>query len=76
MSALGQKQTLTRLLLMSALPPKADIARRKLDVRFVPGTDISCLVQPPNRHGRIGSPESSARRQLCMVYPPLTCCAD
>ena len=26
MSALGQKQTLTRCFLMSALPPKADIA--------------------------------------------------
>jgi len=30
MSALGQKQTLTRLLRMSALPPKADIAERDL----------------------------------------------
>ena len=29
-----------------------------------PGTDISCLLQLPNRHARIGSPESSARRQL------------
>src|SRR5262249_41014109 len=28
MSALGQKQTLTRLLYMSALPPKADISAR------------------------------------------------
>jgi hypothetical protein len=28
MSALGQKQTFTRLTLMSALPPKADIAWR------------------------------------------------
>jgi hypothetical protein len=25
---------------MSALPPKADIARRRLDVRFVPKADI------------------------------------
>jgi hypothetical protein len=26
--------------LMSALPPKADIPQRRLDVRFVPKTDI------------------------------------
>jgi hypothetical protein len=26
--------------IMSALPPKADIARRQLDVRFVPKADI------------------------------------
>jgi hypothetical protein len=36
MSALGQKQTFSRVRLMSALPPKADIAGRQLDVRFVP----------------------------------------
>jgi hypothetical protein len=35
MSALGQKQTP-----MSALPPKADIAGRDEDVRFVPKADI------------------------------------
>jgi hypothetical protein len=36
MSALGQKQTSDWHPLMSALPPKADIAGRHLDVRFVP----------------------------------------
>jgi hypothetical protein len=36
MSALGQKRTLDRRLLMSALPPKADIGGRERDVRFVP----------------------------------------
>jgi hypothetical protein len=41
MSALGQKQTLDCRPSMSALPPKADIARRQLDVRFVPEAD-SC----------------------------------
>jgi hypothetical protein len=40
MSALGQKQTLDWRPLMSALPPKADIAERQLDVRFVPKADI------------------------------------
>jgi len=36
MSALGQKQTFIHLRLMSALPPRADIARACRDVRFVP----------------------------------------
>jgi hypothetical protein len=33
---LGQKQTSRRVHPMSAIPPKADIAGRQLDVRFVP----------------------------------------
>jgi hypothetical protein len=40
MSALGQKQTLSDISAMSALPPKADIAERDRDVRFVPKADI------------------------------------
>jgi hypothetical protein len=40
MSALGQKQT-SEGPSMSALPLKADIAGRQLDVRFVPEADIS-----------------------------------
>jgi hypothetical protein len=44
MSALGQKQTSTRLLHMSALPPKADIRPRDLHVRFVPLGDIEPLA--------------------------------
>jgi hypothetical protein len=36
MSALGQKRTFWSFTAMSALPPKADIDRRCLDVRFVP----------------------------------------
>src|SRR5262249_30004275 len=43
MSALGQKQTLRRMRRMSALPPKADIAKRDHHVRFVPKADIGCL---------------------------------
>jgi hypothetical protein len=31
---------------MSALPPKADIARRQLDVRFVPKADMEQLFAP------------------------------
>ena len=40
MSALGQKQTFRYVRPMSALPPKADIAQRDWDVRFVPKADI------------------------------------
>ena len=45
MSALGQKQTLQRVLLMSALPPKADIGTHSRDVCFVPIADIQVAVR-------------------------------
>jgi hypothetical protein len=41
MSALGQKRTSERDQVMSALPPKADIAECDRHVRFVPKADIS-----------------------------------
>jgi hypothetical protein len=41
MSALGQKRTFLRSVAMSAIPPKADIGTRHLDVRFVPKADIA-----------------------------------
>ena len=41
MSALGQKQTLADVRVMSALPPKADIGTQPRDVRFVPKADIA-----------------------------------
>jgi hypothetical protein len=40
MSALGQKQTCAAQKAMSALPPKADMNGRHLNVRFVPIADI------------------------------------
>jgi hypothetical protein len=43
MSALGQKQTFGPGNAMSALPPKADIAERNWDVRFVPEADMTAL---------------------------------
>jgi hypothetical protein len=43
MSALGQKRTSDCRPLMSALPPKADIAERNWDVRFVPIAEIAPL---------------------------------
>jgi hypothetical protein len=39
MTALGQKQTRRGQIVMSALPPKADIAERDRHVRFVPKAD-------------------------------------
>src|SRR6516164_5956646 len=39
-SALGQKQTLADVRVMSALPPIADIGTQQRDVRFVPKADI------------------------------------
>jgi hypothetical protein len=49
MSALGRKQTWRPEISMSALPPKADIARRQLDVRFVPKAD-SCIAAKTRVH--------------------------
>jgi hypothetical protein len=43
MSALGHKRTLEQVRVMSALPPKADIAGRDRHVRFVPKAD-SCTA--------------------------------
>jgi hypothetical protein len=40
MSALGQKRTSEQVRVMSALPPKADIAECDWDVRYVPKADI------------------------------------
>jgi hypothetical protein len=41
MSAFGQKRTLARIEIMSALPSKADIAEMDWHVRFVPKADIA-----------------------------------
>jgi hypothetical protein len=50
MSALGQKRTFGPFITMSALPPKADIVGRELDVRFVPKADMpvvgDCTLSP------------------------------
>jgi hypothetical protein len=43
MSALGQKRTSERVRLMSALPPKADMAQHGRDVRFVPEAEVGNL---------------------------------
>jgi hypothetical protein len=45
MSALGQKQIWRRPIAMSALPPKADIAKRRSDVRLVPKAEVEPTTQ-------------------------------
>jgi hypothetical protein len=69
MSASGQKRTFRRVQPMSALPPKADISRRELDVRFVPKADIgrkehqigpvigSPVRRQPLSAGAVGAPD-------------------
>jgi hypothetical protein len=44
LSALGQKQTFRDVGLMSALPSIADIVWRGWNVRYVPITDMPCLL--------------------------------
>jgi hypothetical protein len=44
MSALGQKRTWACPSLMSALPPKADIAERNWDVCFVPKAEVATVL--------------------------------
>jgi hypothetical protein len=57
-SAKGQKETSDAVSTMSALPPKADIARRQLNVRFVPKADIEPLIRSARRRWSV---ESAAR---------------
>jgi hypothetical protein len=49
MSALGQKQTLRRFQAMSVLPPKADIAQHRGNVRFVPKAGIGYSINSSAR---------------------------
>src|SRR5262249_34699543 len=44
MSALGQKQTFAPQKVMPALPPKADIRRRKTNVHFGPKADTGQVI--------------------------------
>jgi hypothetical protein len=71
MSALGQKQTSGNVWMMSALPPKADIAGLQLDVRFVPITDIGHLrpdrATTPSSHHFVLSNAFSASRKISRI---------
>jgi hypothetical protein len=46
MSPLGQNRTFSEVCAIAALPPKADIAERQLDVRFVPKADKLDSAKP------------------------------
>src|SRR5262249_46063738 len=46
MSAFGQKQTFRSAIVMSALPPKADMCGAPRDVRFGPKADIAVKLPP------------------------------
>jgi hypothetical protein len=58
---LGQKQTLSDISAMSALPPKADIDERDLDVRFAPKADI--LRCSEERRCSIASPAATKQHR-------------
>jgi hypothetical protein len=64
-SELGQKQTWERVHLMSALPPKADIPQRRLDVRFVPQTDSCTAANESLSDQIISAGENSLAEPLC-----------
>jgi hypothetical protein len=61
MSGLGQKRTLKRVHLMSALPPKADIGSTCQDVRFVPIADSRTAAKVPLFDHLVGKRNESWR---------------
>jgi hypothetical protein len=70
MSVLGQQQKSGNVALMSALPPKVDIAECDPNVRFVPETGTALAWEPARQSGesfcrsrnQISGIDSSARR--------------
>jgi len=64
MSALGQKQTLMHVRVMSALPPKADIDQHRRDVRFVPIADIAWC------YSMVSSASDGASLGVASIGPP------
>jgi hypothetical protein len=65
-SVLGQKLPQRGQSGISALPPKADIAGRQLDVRFVPQPDIAPLVDDLARELL-----SFGIHSYCLTKPPM-----
>jgi hypothetical protein len=89
MSALGQKQTSDWRLLMSALPPKADIVRRGGNVRFVPEADIANsgslslalggnesanLTRVGKDHVRTVTHHASTDQRWCVLFRTVAAC--
>ena len=53
MSALGHKRTFRTAIVMSALPPKADMCSALAHVRFVPIADIRELIRASRKNLRL-----------------------
>jgi hypothetical protein len=49
LSAKGHERNLRYVPSMSGLPPKADMVRHDLDVRFVPKAEVAGLLMMPAR---------------------------
>ena len=64
MSALGQKQTSDRRLLMSAIPPKADIDGCSPNVRFVPKADSCAAAKTALFDYLVGAVEPRSQAEL------------
>jgi hypothetical protein len=77
-SALGQKRTWWGEFTMSALPPKADIAGRELNVRFVPKADIApgqSINLSTRERSEYGLVRPSALARLARLpYSPIGIC--
>jgi hypothetical protein len=57
-----------RRLLAEALPSKADIAGRRLEVRFVPNSDIGKIIRSPRRRLQVMTAEWSGRAPLRLLW--------
>ena len=62
MSALGQKQTFSKVCAMSALPPIADMGTQPCNARFVPKADIEPFIRSPRRRAARLLREGDAER--------------
>ena len=48
MSVKGQKRKSATTFVMSALPPKAEVARRRWHFRYVPLAEVAMLAEEPS----------------------------
>jgi hypothetical protein len=71
MTATVQKQTSRAAISVSALPPKADIAGRQFDVRFVPKAGINHFLELRGMSGwsALGCPLCAASEYLELFEP-------
>jgi hypothetical protein len=64
MSGSGQKRTLNRSIVMSALPPKADMDHHGRDVRFVPKAAVSSCRKTARLFYHLVGERKQRRRHL------------